>query len=169
MAQVNTFGFFSLAILLRVLGQFPQAENNYPLSIIGALWELYLRKKSQFRWLPTPMSLPHYLSRQECKHFSGFDFFFFGPSCWFEWLQSMKSAFQAPPLLFVFCLPSLLVTWCSCLHCQWHMRCFVVSCCTGFFWNLSYCRAILLQHCKHLGLDSHRPHTNFIVILLFSK
>lgn len=73
MAPVNTFGFFSLAILLRVLGQFPQAENNYPLSITGALWDLYLRKKSQFCWLPTPMSLPHYLSRQECKHFSGSD------------------------------------------------------------------------------------------------
>lgn len=38
--QVNTFCFFSLAILLRVSGQFPQAENNYPLSIIKTLWEL---------------------------------------------------------------------------------------------------------------------------------
>lgn len=39
MAQVNTFCFFSLAIL-RVLGPAPKAENNYPLSIIGALWEV---------------------------------------------------------------------------------------------------------------------------------
>lgn len=50
--------FFWLAILLRVSGQFPQAENNYPLSIIGTLWELYLRKKSQFHSPPPPSLYP---------------------------------------------------------------------------------------------------------------
>lgn len=63
MSQVNAFCFFSLAILLIVWGQFPQAENNYLLSIIGALWELYLRKKCQFHLLTTLTPLPHHLSR----------------------------------------------------------------------------------------------------------
>lgn len=60
MAQVNTFCFFSLEILLS-LGQALQAENNHPLSIIGALWELYLRTKNQFHSLPTPMPSPQHL------------------------------------------------------------------------------------------------------------
>lgn len=55
----------------------------------------------------------------------------------------------------------------SALSIAYALLCGVLLYC--FFWTLSYCRGIVLQHCKHLGLESHRPHTNFIVILLFSK
>lgn len=55
----------------------------------------------------------------------------------------------------------------SALSIAYALLCGVLLYC--FFWTLSYCRGIVLRHCKHLGLDSHRPHTNFIVILLFSK
>lgn len=77
--------FFSLAIILRVSGQFPQAENNYPLSIVGTLWELYLREKSQIHCRPTPISLPHHQCRQEENIFLVLIFCVVaGPSCWFE-------------------------------------------------------------------------------------
>lgn len=139
-----------------------------------------LRKKSHFHRLPAPPHLlPHHFSieaeRVVCLFFLFqvlIIFLLLGPSVWFEWWQSMKLARPRRAVPAAVCLlPACSLgnmTLMSALSNGICARlCGVLLDC--FFWNLSYCRGIVLQHCKHLGLESHRPHTNFIVILLFSK
>lgn len=171
MAQVNTFCFFSLATL-RVLGQTPKAENNYPLSIIGALHDLYGRRVTSTVYRPPSFASP-FLDRSQKRFF--FPSFELPPppphfgSLILVWViavheVSFSGSTTAICLLPAFSLGNMMLM--SALSIAYALLCGVLYC---FFWTLSYCRGIVLQHCKHLGLDSQRPHTNFIVILLFSK